>query len=250
MPKEPKTVADIADALRELIEQYEVGRRLPTAVELARKYGASRDTVNRAMRLLEAEGLLESRGEDTRGVVVSPSRMHLSGLRPSFTLELKKQGQNPYEANIDEPAFLPAPLNAAKALNVQEGTLIAHRFRVQGAQQGERKIPYRLAENFYPTTLVDRSILEQMQKDEQADTIVAIKEKYGKVIVRVHEDMDVRLPRTTERDLLQISPQTPVIEIRRVNFAEDGTVIMFNKIILVASTFTLSYDYSVDHWKN
>jgi len=256
MPKEQKTVAEIADILREQIEagEFTQGSRLPPSDDIAAKHDTSRDTVNRAIRQLQAEGFLESRGPKTRGVLVGHARMRLPGLTARFDLELEKLGLVPYEKNIDEPAIIPAPADIAKALGVQEGTPVVHRFRVQGEtkpgrKEEERNIPYRLAENFYPTSLVDESILEQMQKNERLDVIVAIREKTGKAPVRVHEDLTVRLPRLRERNSLQITPQTSVLEIKRISYAEADTVVMVNKIILVASVFTLSYDYPVDHWK-
>ena len=189
--------------------------------------------------------------------MVSQPRMHLSGLTPRFDQELQKLGLISHEANIDEPAIVPAPIDIARILGIEEGSPVVHRFRLQGekikpAGKGEGKvriIPYRLAENFYPTSLADESILDRMQKDEGFDVILAIKEKTGRVPVRVHEDLDVRLPRVQERDLLLVSSQTPIIEIRRISYAEDDTVIMVNRIILVANAFTLSYDYPVNHWK-
>lgn len=262
MPKEPKakTVAEIADDLRERIAQYEIGSRLAPAVALARQYGTSRDTINRAIRLLQAEGLLESRGEETRGVVVSQPKMHLSGLTPRFDLELQKLGLIPYETNIDEPAIVPASIDVARAFGIQEGTSVVRRFRLQGERrvgresrtglkEEDRIIPYRLAENFYPTTLVNASIMEQMREDEHFDILLAIKKKTGKAPVRVHEDLNIRLPIEHERDLLLITPQTSILEIKRISYAEDDTVIMVNRIILVASAFTLSRDYPIGQWE-
>ncbi len=88
-----------------------------------------------------------------------------------------------------------------------------------------------------------------MQRDERFDVILAIGEKYGKAPVRIHEDVVGRLPTGLERQLLNITPQTPVLEVSRVSYAEDDTVIMMNKLIFVANLFVLSYDYPTGHWK-
>jgi GntR family transcriptional regulator len=109
--------------------------------------------------------------------------------------------------------------------------------------------PYRLAENFYPTSLVDESILDQMLILPHFDVILAIKNKYDKAPVRIYEDVIGRLPTSQERQLLNITPQTPVLEVNRVSYTEDDTVIMVNKIIFVANLFVLSYDYPTGHWK-
>lgn len=246
-----KTVPEVAEALRERIQAGDFGRygRLPHAGDLAKEYQVSRDTINRAIKLLQAEGYLESRGEGTRGVVISRSRVRIQGITARFDLELEKLGLIAAESNIGEPAIVPAPASVASALGISQGTSVVRRFRKQGAIQDGTVIPYRLAENFYPTTLADATFLEQMQKDERFDVILAIKERYGKAPAHVHEDVIGRLPTGQERQLLSITPQTPILEVSRVNYADDDTVIMVNKIIFVANFFVLSYDYPTGHWK-
>ena len=251
MAKRQTTVPEVAEALRERIQAGDFGRygRLPPATDLAKEYQVSRDTINRAIKLLQAEGYLESRGEGTRGVVISRSRVRIQGITARFDLELQNLGLIPTESNIDEPAIVPAPAQVARALGTREGTPVVRRFRKQGAVQDGTIIPYRLAENFYPTALADAAILEQMRRDERFDVILAIREKYGKLPTHVHEDVIGRLPTGLERQLLNITPQTPVLEVNRVNYAEDDTVVMVNKLIFVANLFVLSYDYPTGHWK-
>ena len=116
--------------------------------------------------------------------------------------------------------------------------------------QGTATTPYRLAENFYPVELAGGSILEQMQKDARFDVLFAIQESSGKVIKRVHEDVIGRLPTSQEQELLKIVRSAPVLEVQRTNYANDDdvTVIMFNRIVFVASHFVLSYDYTTPLW--
>jgi DNA-binding GntR family transcriptional regulator len=246
----PTRVEEVADKLRNQILAGDFGKygRLPSREELATQHNTSRDTINKAVALLQAEGLLSPKGQ--RGVVVSGERVRIQGITARFDLELEKRGLTPYEENIEEPSQVPAPTSIAQAMNIEEGTPVVRRYRRQGIIQADDKIPYRLAENFYPTTLVDESILEQMQRDEQLDVVLAIKEKSGKAPVRVHEDVIGRLPTAPERDLLQLKANVPLLEVRRINFAADDTVIMANKITFVANFFILSYDYPVSHWKN
>jgi GntR family transcriptional regulator len=251
MQKKRTTVPEIAEALRDRILAGDFGQygRLPVATDLANQYHVSRDTINRAIKQLQAEGYLESRGEGRRGVTISRSRVRVQGITARFDLELQNLGLTPVESNVDSPSIVPASDQVARALGIAEGTPVVRRFRKQGVEQEDITTPYRLAENFYPTTLVDRSTLERMQEDDRLDVVLAIKEKHNKVPVRVHEDVIARLPTSRERELLNITPQTPVLEVNRINYAEDDTVIMVNKIIFVANLFILSYDYPVGHWK-
>jgi DNA-binding GntR family transcriptional regulator len=244
-------VGQIADDLRNQILSGVYGKgRLPTGRELAKEFGASRDTIQKVLTRLEAEGILEGVGE--RGAVIRRSRIRIPGLTNRFDFTIQEQGYDPFEENIDPPASVPAPPEVAKALAVKEGTPVIRRFRKQGSREGEGKDTiktiYRLAENFYPSTLVDETILEQMQKDERYDVLLAIKKKHNQAIVRVHEDVIGRLPTAHEEELLNIVTYAPVIEVQRTNYANDGTVVMFNKIIFVANYFILSYDYPVSHW--
>jgi DNA-binding GntR family transcriptional regulator len=80
--------------------------------------------------------------------------------------------------------------------------------------------------------------------------LIAIHEMYGKVIKRVHEDVIGRLPTSREQELLKIVRNAPVLEVQRTNYEEedDKTVMMFNRIIFVASHFVLSYDYTTPFW--
>jgi GntR family transcriptional regulator len=252
MLKKQTTITEITEALRERILAGDFGQfgRLPTAIDLANQFHVSRDTINRAIKLLQAEGYLESRGEGKRGVIISRSRARIQGITARFDQELQKFGLIASEADVDEPTIIPAPSEVAKALGVAKGASVIRRFRKQGAEQKGAVTPYRLAENFYSTALVDESILSQMQKDEHFDVILAIKDKYGKYPVHVHEDVIGRLPTNQERQLLNITPQTPVLEVNRISYAEDDTVIMVNKITFVANLFVLSYDYPTDHWKS
>jgi DNA-binding GntR family transcriptional regulator len=245
-------MGQIADDLRNQILAGTFGEgRLPTGKDLARRFGASRDTIQKVLTRLEAEGLLEGVGE--RGAVVRQSKIRIPGLTARFDLAIQEQGHDPFEENIDAPAVVPAPPEVAKAITVEEGTPVVRRFRLQGSKQQDGKIiiktPYRLAENFYPITLVDETILEQMQRDKRYDVILAIQEKHGLAPVNVHEDIIGRLPTTREEDLLKLVTYAPVIEVQRINYANNGAVIMVSKIVFVAKYFVLSYDYPVSHWR-
>ena len=239
-------VDGIADAFRQriLAGEYGTSGRLPSLRLLADEYGTTRETMNKVVQRLQAEGLLVSQGR--AGVFVSKPRTRIPGITVRFDLYLQEQGLTPVETNIDEPAVVSAPSEVARVLGIAEGAPVVRRMRLQGTAT----TPYRLAENFYPIDLAGGSILEQMQKDARFDVMLAIKEAHGKVIKRVHEDVIGRLPISHEQELLKIVRNAPVLEVQRTNYAEDDdtTVIMFNRIIFVASHFVLSYDYTTLLW--
>jgi DNA-binding GntR family transcriptional regulator len=244
----PTKVEAFADQLRSQILAGDFGRygRLPSREELADQFKTSRDTINKVVSLLQAEGLLSPKGK--RGVVVSSQRLRVQGIAAPFDLELKKQGLTAFEENVDGPGKVPASDELAQTMGMKEGTLVAWHYRKHGARHGNAITPYWLAENFYPLSLVDDTLLEQLRQDGRFDIIQAIKEKYAKITVRVHDDVISRFPTPSERELLGLKANAPVVEVRRSNFAEDDTVIMANRIIFVANFFTLGYDYAVGHF--
>jgi len=243
----PDTKAgDITDALRKriLVGEFGTGGRLPSLRMFAQQYGTTQQTMNTVVQRLQAEGLLTSLGR--QGVFVHMPRTRIPGIVPRFDLYIKELGMEPMETNVVKPEVVPAPLDVATALGVAEGAPVVHRMR----RQGTTVSPMRLAENFYPVALVDEYLLGQMQEDERLDVLLAIKNKYSKVVKHVRETVVARFPSEEEQDLLKITRNTPVLDVRRTNSDEDGTVIMYNRITFVASYFELTYDYDVPHWKN
>ncbi len=238
-------VDSIADAFRQriLAGEYGTSGRLPSLRLLSEEYDTTHETMNKVVQLLQAEGLLVSQGR--AGVFVNKARTRIPGITARFDLYLQEQGLEPEETNVDEPAIVVAPPDVAKVFGIDESAPVVHRMR----RQGTTTTPYRLAENYYPIDLAGGPILEQMRRDARFYVLLAIKEKHGKVIKRVHEDVIGRLPTTREQELLKINRQAPVLEVRRTNYAEDDTtVVMYNRIIFVASYFVLSYDYQTALW--
>ena len=244
----PDTKMDtLANELRERVQRGVFGTagRLPSLRMLADEFGTTNETMNKVVQLLQAEGVLLSQGR--AGVFVHPQLTRVPGLTKRFDKHLEDMGLTPVEKNIGTPAFELAPLEVAKVFEVPENTPILRRKR----RQGTSAIHYRLAENYYAPDLVDEEVLERIREDERYDVLEHIKEKHHETIKRVHDDVYARLPTPEEQEQLSIVRHTPVIEIKRISYSaqEDGSVIMYSRIIFVASYFFLSYDYSVPFWE-
>jgi DNA-binding GntR family transcriptional regulator len=237
----------IIETLRTQIQQGDYGKygRLPSRVELAKQFQTTTETINKAIAHLQAEGLLTS-SSTGKAVSINPIRTRVQGIASRFDLLLQQQGLTVIETNIAPPEKVSAMAVVADIFDIKEGTPLVRRYRRQGTED----TPYRLAENYYPANLVNDHMFSQVQQNERFDVLQAIKETYGKVIVRVHEDVLSRLPTKQEQELLQLVQYSPVLEVRRTCYAEDNTVVMFNRLLFVANLFVLSYDYLTDHWKH
>lgn len=240
-------VDTIADVLRQRILSGEFGTsgRLPPHRTLAHQLGTTRETTNKVIQLLQSEGLLVSRD---KSVYAAPPRVRMPAIVPHFDRYVESQGLAPVTEFLEKPDLVPAPGMIAKLMKIEENELVPHRLLRQGAKLGTVVTYYRLSENFYNPELVAGDILEGLQSNPQFDSLVAIKAKYGKVIVKGHIDAISRLMTAHEHTLLGGARGTPVLEVHRTNYAEDGTVVMVNKITFVGSLFVLSYDFPVAIW--
>nr|BBH95146.1 hypothetical protein KTA_33450 [Thermogemmatispora argillosa] len=236
-------IDSVTDELRRRIlgGAYGTQGRLPGLRMLAKEFGTSQETMNKVLQRLQAEGLLSSLGQ--RGIFIRASRTRIPGLLPRFDLYLKEMGLEPIEENLEEPALIPVPLAIANLMGVPPNALVVRRIR----RQGTITAYMRIAENFYPQELAGEFI-EQMKADARMDVVEAIKQRHGIVINQVHEDIIARLPSKQEQSWLKISRGTPIIEVDRICRSREGAVVMFNRLLLVASFFVLSREYSVSHW--
>ncbi len=233
-------------ALRQRILDGEYGKagRLPSLRLLANQFKTSHETINKVIQRLQAEGLLMSLGR--AGVFVNFPRKHIPGITPRFDRYLEEQGLTPVETDIEEPAIVLASEEVAGVFDIEPGTPVVQRYRLQGTPTEH----YRLARNFYPQELAGGEILEKMQQNVHFDVLAAIQDVHHKSIREVHEDVFARLATLQEQDLLQVVRNTPVFEILRTSYAadEDKAVIMYSRIIAVASYFVLTYEYTTPHW--
>jgi GntR family transcriptional regulator len=123
----------IADDLRAAIERGELvpGQKVPSERELARRYGAARNTAREAIRLLSEDGLLLA--QHGRGVFVRPApplirfgndryspRHKATGLSP-FLMECAKQGKTGRFEVLSIERIVPPP-TVADRLQVPSDT--------------------------------------------------------------------------------------------------------------------------------
>jgi DNA-binding GntR family transcriptional regulator len=228
--------------LRERIRNGEFGThgRLPAVAQLAREWGISRPSVYAVMNLLQSEGLVTSKANS---FYANFPLLKLEGLTENFERFLQAQGFEVTMENLIEPVIETMPEDVAAFFGEAEGVRVVHRMRKQGIQD----LPLRIAENWYPVHLAGQFV-DAMKSDEHMDVLRAIKNAHGVFIVNIQDVLLARIPTVQETKWLGIVRTEPIVEIRRSNFAEDGTPVMFNRVIHVAPHFKFTYQYSKNHW--
>src|SRR4051794_26476534 len=134
---------DIASKIRARIEagEWAPGARLPRLDDFAAEYGANRDTIARAIAVLETEGFVwavQGRGVAVRYGTMRPRRprgnlvkRNKQALGYSFPSASSQEKWTRHGESINAPARLEDP-RIAKFLGVEPGTEVLRRFRVTG----------------------------------------------------------------------------------------------------------------------
>ncbi|WP_331767000.1 GntR family transcriptional regulator [Embleya sp. NBC_00896] len=239
----------IADDLRAGIEAgtYPAETRLPTLAELADQYDVSVSTVRGAIKVLLAEGRVETRTKAGTIVRSSPAIHRVAGDRykkrpvPStaFTAD---QGIGWSEYRLDK-----------RFTHVRAGDELAVLFEVE---PGEPLLARHFL--FYDDGAPQQMSSSYVRWSDVAGTPVAdpIHEPWpggtpaqlaslGIVVAQVTEAVTARLPTAGEADALKISSSVPVFAITRRMLTADGRVVEVAHPIVRPADRTI-LDYTID----
>lgn len=267
MAEHKPVLSSIIDTLRyEIIEAAKKGSSIaqiiPPSTQLMKRFGTTQDTVRRAQERLKAERLILTSGKST---IINAVNLDIPGVTPSFDDFLKDNGLVPHFENVGEPEIITLSDEYAKEFKIPAGSRAVRRLRLQGeirdslpqsktttartGKNGSLVVWYRLAETMYQLDLIEQvggqEWIEEIKSNPRFNIIKEIEKKTGKKITHASSKLVPRFPDRREQELLNISYQTPVIEHWRRCFSEDGTMIMFNRILLVACNFTFEFDYPI-----
>jgi DNA-binding GntR family transcriptional regulator len=244
MSDEESKIEKFADRLRTQIVKGEFGAkgRIPPVSQLMKDWdNVAKATVYAVLQILQSEGIIRRVGNS---FVVNYPTLGLEGITENFERFLRAQGHDVTMENIIDPVVEPMPSEVAQLFGEVEGVHVVHRMRKQGIPG----LPLRLAENWYPVTLAGEFV-EAMRTNDRMDVLGAIREKHGVFIENCQDVLMARIPNSEEARLLELVRTEPVVEIRRSNFASNGSPVMYNKIIHAAPHFKFTYRYSPGHWK-
>jgi len=239
----------IADDLRAGIEAgtYPAESRLPTLAALAEQYDVSVSTVRGAVRVLLAEGRVETRTRAGTIVRSSPAIHRVASNRyrtqpvPStpFTAD---QGIGWSEYRLDKRfTRVRASDDLAVLFEIEPGVPLLRRefvFYDDGAPQ-QMSTSYVRWDDVAGTPVAD-PIHEPWPGGTPAQLA-----SLGIVVARVTEAVTARLPTAAEADALRISPSVPVLDITRRMLTADGRVVEVAHPIVRPADRTI-LDYTID----
>lgn len=249
---------DIASALRSRIErgEWEPGSILPRMQDLAAEYHVNRDTLGRAIAVLETEGLVWAvprRGTIVRYGMSRPRRMrgnlvkrNIATGSPGYSFPAAS-GQEVWKHHIT-PTARPEKLTdarLARMLGVPQGAEVMRRLRLTGP---ETEPPFQINDSWiHPRGVADAP--EVANSEPGPGGWLYRLEVTGHGPITWTETHRARMPSQDEATLLQIPRVLPVVEVVRVGrSAKDGLPIEVTMYVIpsdrVEMTVALQRDES------
>lgn len=209
----------IEQIIRNLIDsgKYDKGNFLPREVELARKLGVSRNTVRQGIAQLVREGLLER--TPGKGTVVADKNIttHLAEWH-SFSEEMQQKGIRLKNYFI-RSEFVTPPLEAAKALQVDDDSSVLKLERLRGHEE----CPFvYFVSWFHPRTKLNGD------EDFAQPLYSILEDKYSVYPVYSNENLSAILPNEQIAGYLQIKQSTPVLYRKRLVLDANEQPIEYN----------------------
>jgi GntR family transcriptional regulator len=237
----------VADDIRDGIEngKYPRGELLPVEERLAEDLGVHRATVNKALKVLLAEGLVRvHRGKGTYVNAIPKIKRDAVGrqrqdvreagaARGAFDAELRQHGLTAgVEVTVAEVAV---PDDAAERLAVDEGATVLARQRVMTADG----VPVQTATSYIPLDIAAGTALADV--DPGPGGSYSRLAELGHAVAEFTEDVDVRPPSQDEIRALRMSDDQRVYEIVREARTAAGRVVEVNVIVLPVHQWCLRY---------
>jgi GntR family transcriptional regulator len=221
----------IADDLRGKIESHEIapGSQLPTEIELMEQYGASRNTVRDALKLLTTRGLIETRPGQGTFVVeeIIPFVSTLTGPpdaqvteTPVYLAEAEPRDVKLTASGV-RVEIQQATQVTADALRISPGEQVVSRHQqrfIDGA-------PWSLQTTFYPMSLVQHGATKLLLATDIGEGAVKyLAHECGIKQVGYRDSIAVRAPDENEAAFFKLPSdgRISVFEIYRLGFGADG----------------------------
>lgn len=234
----------VADDLRERIALGDVGAggTLESEAELGRRYGASRMTVRKALESLRDEGLVTAR-QGAGWFVAGRSfaqRLALGTFRHAESAVATSGAR--LRRTVTGFDYLPAPGHIAALLAVPPGTEV---LRVRSVRRTAADDPAATEPLERATEWVPAALAEPLSRASAADPgIWNSLQRSGSAIATVRQSMTAGVAGELDNELLAATLGTPLLLIRRVAVAADGTPVAVSDHRYLAHRFSLEVEFN------
>lgn len=212
------------------------GERLPTEPELARRFDVSRNTVRRAMAMLEEDGIV--RIEQGRGTFVHDGIVNYAiSKRTRFSENLKRQGLEPGKV-LKRVAEIPASALVAQHLKIEPGAPVV---TVESLSLADDVI-IACGKLHYPAERFPALALLDFAKSSTAHLKTYGVDDY----TRLHTSITTRPPTAAEARALQQPRSRWVLHTQKIDVDEKGEPICFSEAVWAGDRVQFTIDNSAD----
>ncbi|KUO21555.1 GntR family transcriptional regulator [Streptomyces dysideae] len=261
----PKAYEVIADDLRRSIRAGErgPGDRLPSETDLARYYRRSVPTVQNALRLLSAEGLVDRRhGRGTfvrrpRTVAVRDNGRHQWEKDRARKAPAERAGTGATEHDTGlcqrdlvfhaQYREVSAPRDLADAFGVPVGTALLERtYRTHCATESA---PFSLVTSYLVRDLIaaNPALLDETNEPWPGGTQNQLY-TVGVEVARVEERVTARPPAPEEARELDLPAGTPVLLLRKTSYDINDRVVDISDVTLPGDRTELLFTTPLERW--
>lgn len=214
---------------------YPPGAKLPTELQLVEEYGVSVITVQRALRELEGEGLIErhrGRGTFVRENTATPMATHQqSALELMFSDEFGAGTQIIDKKLVDTPAHLAGRFDCDKVYEIQ-----------RLARTEDR--PWSYSVHHVVPEFGKQMTLAQLRRYPM---FRILREQFGVGLRNVEINLEaVTAPMQISR-MLEIDPLSPVLLFRGALFSIEGRLVHTPEIWFRGDRFQFHFDMDLTH---
>lgn len=242
-------IEKIAAEIRALIMsgEWEPGRKIPSTDDLMTAHDTSNVTVQKALGVLKAEGLL--RGVSGSGVYVRDRAPQI--ITPAVYMAPSNDGQ-PYRWSTEAASRGQRGTN--KVLSVSETTVPKRVATALGVDPQVHAVlrtrlgllddePAELTHSYYPLDLARGTRLADKRKiPGGSPTLLA---EMGYPPVEQVDEVSARPATTEEYELLEIPGDVPVIEVFRIVYSNDRRPIEVTVLVKPAHLYKMGYHLPV-----
>jgi GntR family transcriptional regulator len=204
----------LAHILRSAVESGELREHqaLPSERDLAEHYDVSRDTVRKAVRLMQEQGVIYS--DHGRGNFVAPAMVRgMTRFIDSFSDDTGKRGSTAGQ-RVLEAAQVPATLALSGILNVPPGQMLTRVYRVRlmdGVAVGTHDAYF---------VLPREAKITATQIEKTGSLYKLLKERFEFAPAEAVENLSATLADASDAKHLGIEPGSPLLVCERVTLSD------------------------------
>jgi len=208
--------------------ELEVGSRLPSESQLASQFGVSRSTVRKALGRLATDGLITK--WPGKGSYVSAERLKMTPTSLSFSRQMIAAGHSVGTKVLLRRVLL-APEHIARSLDLPPKAQIIH-FRRLRLLDGE---PVAIHATFLPHPQYAGITADELERTQSLSQVM--EQVAGVKVTQTRDVLSVVPAGPEDAVLLNVPPNSPVVQVRGVGYTAAGTPARYTEAIYRSDRF-------------